>query len=112
MAHPEEHSPVGNTLIFSNEMVNVWEVRLEPGQTQTWHHHAYPYVVIALGSARGRVTLKAGGAPRLIGDEPGKVVFRPAGDTHMLENIGDTPMVSRLVELKTPYGTADVTTGR
>ena len=33
--------------------------------------------------------------------QPGGVVFRPAGDTHTLTNVGETRYVARIVELKT-----------
>ncbi|MGC4806202.1 cupin [Micromonospora sp. DT233] len=91
---------VGQRVVFENEQVRVWEISLEPGERQPWHHHLNPYLVIALSAADNRIDALAGGDPRLVHEAVGGVVYREPGEVHMLTNDGDTRYHSRLVELK------------
>ena len=40
---------VGDKILFENEHIRMWEVRLEPGQTIPFHIHHHPYLVVSLG---------------------------------------------------------------
>lgn len=97
---PVTLGPVGQKIVFENEQVRVWEIALNPGETQPWHHHLNPYVVIALEAADNRIDSIKGGEPRLVHEPAGGVVYREPGEIHMLTNRGQTRYVSRLVELK------------
>jgi quercetin dioxygenase-like cupin family protein len=97
---------VGTSVVFENERVRVWEVVLEPGQTQSWHLHDHPYLIVAIEGAKNRMDFLDGGEPREVHETPGRVVYREAGRTHMLTNHGTTRYVNRLVELKA-VGEAD-----
>jgi quercetin dioxygenase-like cupin family protein len=90
---------VGQRIVFENHQVRVWEIALEPGERQAWHQHHNPYLVIALGAADNRID-PIEGEPRLVHEDTGGVVYREPGEVHMLTNHGDTPYLSRLVELK------------
>lgn len=91
---------VGQEIIFENEQVRVWDITVEPGQNQTWHHHHNPYLVIALEAADNRIDPLGGGEPRLVHEAVGGVVYREPGEIHMLTNHGTTRYRSRLIELK------------
>ncbi|HEX5595577.1 MAG TPA: cupin [Micromonosporaceae bacterium] len=91
---------VGQEIVFENDQVRVWEITLEPGQNQPWHHHLNPYLVIALEAADNRIDPLSGGEPRLVHEAVGAVVYREPGEIHMLTNHGTTRYRSRLVELK------------
>lgn len=91
---------VGQRVVFENDRVRVWEIVLEPGEHQPWHRHLNPYVVVALASADNRIDPFGGGEPRLVHEPLGGVVYREAGEVHMLTNRGATRYHSRLVELK------------
>ncbi|GAB2934979.1 hypothetical protein GCM10027280_23570 [Micromonospora polyrhachis] len=91
---------VGQQVVFENDEVRVWEITLEPGEQQPWHHHLNPYLVIALEAADNRIDALAGGDPRLVHESVGGVVYRAPGEVHMLTNNGTTRYRSRLVELK------------
>ena len=93
--------PVGQAVVFENEHVRVWEITLAPGESQTWHRHDNPYLVLALEAAENRIDPVGGGEARFVKEEAGGVVFRPAGEVHMLTNEGSTTYKSRLVELLT-----------
>lgn len=100
--HDAALGPVGQAVIFENEHARVWEITLAPGESQTWHRHENPYLVLALEGADNRIDPASGGEPRIVQEEAGGVVFRPAGEVHMLTNQGTTTYRSRLVELLTP----------
>ena len=94
-----ELSPVGQGIVFENEQVRVWEISLEPGERQPWHRHDNPYLVIAIEEADNRIDPIDGDAQ--FQHEPvGGVIYREAGETHMLTNNGQTHYRSRLIELK------------
>lgn len=91
---------IGNEVVFENEHVRVWEVRLEPGEVQDWHRHEHPYLIVGIEGADNRMEFLDGSEPRHMQERAGRVVFRPAGDVHKLTNEGSTRYVNRLVELK------------
>lgn len=90
--------PVGQTVVFENDVVRVWEITLEPGASVTWHHHENPYLVIALQGADNRIE-NVEGHVRQVSEKDGGVVYREPGETHRLINEGTTLYRSRLVEL-------------
>jgi hypothetical protein len=92
---------IGTSVLFENEYVRVWEVRLEPGETQAWHKHHHPYLVVGIETADNRMDFLDGSDARHMHEESGHVVFRDAGKVHMLTNEGTTRYVNRLIELKT-----------
>jgi beta-alanine degradation protein BauB len=93
-----ELGPVGQELLMENDKVRVWQVRLAPGESQLWHQHEHPYVVIAIEGATNVVTTIDG--KEIDAPEPtGSVIYREPGPVHKLTNIGETTYVSRLVEL-------------
>jgi quercetin dioxygenase-like cupin family protein len=91
---------VGQRVVLENDQVRVWEIVLEPGEQQPWHQHQNPYVVVALAPADNRIDPLDGGAPRLVHEPIGGVVFREPGEVHMLTNRGATRYHARLIELK------------
>ncbi|HEY8583038.1 MAG TPA: hypothetical protein VIL49_08815 [Capillimicrobium sp.] len=91
---------IGTSIVFENEHVRVWEVRLEPGEHQPWHLHHNPYLVIGIESANNRMEFLDGSEARHMDETAGHVVFREAGKVHNLTNEGQTRYVNRLVELK------------
>jgi 3-(3-hydroxy-phenyl)propionate hydroxylase len=90
---------IGTSVVFENEHVRVWEVRLEPGESQTWHKHHHPYLIVGVEGADNRMDF-LDGSERHMQETPGRVVFRDAGKVHMLTNEGTTRYVNRIIELK------------
>lgn len=95
-----ELTDVGTSVVFENEHVRVWEVRLEPGEVQQWHKHDHPYLIIGIESANNRMEFLDGSEARHMDETAGHVVYRSAGKVHRLTNEGRTRYVNRLVELK------------
>ena len=100
----EQHvsAAVGTQLLFENERVRVWDLRLEPGEGTGLHRHEHDYLYVVIGDGKlqrvdpdgTRVTPKA--------MQDGAVVFRQVGDdcVHEAVNAGDTPWRNIVVELK------------
>lgn len=89
------------TVLFENDHVRVVEHRLNVGETEPMHSHP-PMVVYFIESAEARIT----GPDGTTFDESltkGQVLEAPAL-SHSIENVGDTPLHSILVELKTIPG--------
>ena len=91
---------VGNKILFENEHIRIWEVRLEPGQTIDFHLHYHPYLVVSLGGATNEIETIFG--VKILTEEPiGSFVFmnemRPV---HRLTNKSNIVYLSRLIELK------------
>ena len=88
---------VGSKLLFENDRVRVWDLRIDPGESTGLHRHTkdYLYVVVGGGSLKG-----PGGEPRAMAD--GEVVFReiPGEEIHEAINAGDRPWRNIIVELK------------
>ena len=102
--HAPDGSPVvlaeiGQTELLVNDHVRVWEVALEPGESQPWHLHHNPYLVVNLEAAPGRMDWLDGSPPRFVNEYVGGVIFRPTSPVHMLTNVGPTRYRNRLVEL-------------
>ena len=93
-----ELGAVGQRIVMENDKVRIWEITLAPGESQEWHRHEHPYLVIAIGGAMNAVTVIDGKV--IAAPEPtGSVLYREPGPVHKLTNIGETTYVSRLVEL-------------
>lgn len=97
----EELGPIGTRLMVANDLVNIWEVALAPGELQPWHRHTYPYVVVVLEDSRSEITDQHGQI-HTPGSGRGTVVFDPGGSVHKLQNIGDAALRDRLIEFKVP----------
>jgi hypothetical protein len=91
---------VGDKILFENEYIRMWEVRLEPGQTIAFHIHYHPYLVVSLAGGENEIETIFG--QKIPTQEPiGSFVFinemRPV---HRLTNKSNITYLSRLIELK------------
>ena len=98
---------VGTKLLFENERVRVWDLRLAPGETLPAHRHEldYLYVVIGDGSLQTGYPDGTADPPREMqdGDVRFRAVKSPDGAsraTHSATNVGQTPWRNIVVELK------------
>jgi quercetin dioxygenase-like cupin family protein len=91
---------IGNTLLFENEYIRLWEVRLEPGQTIDFHIHYHPYLVVSLGGGDNEIETIFG--RKISTNEPaGSFVFiNEMREVHRLTNKANVTYLSRLIELK------------
>jgi quercetin dioxygenase-like cupin family protein len=52
--------PIGDKILFENEVVRVWSVTLDPGERQPWHQHRLPYLIVPLTEGRNEMTFDDG----------------------------------------------------
>ncbi len=103
MRHERASHRVGTQLLFENDHVRVWEMRLRPGETSDRHVHENDYLFVCLNDAQ--VTLyPEHGSPEVSRARAGGVVYTEVGKgiIHRLENSGNTDHREILVELKGP----------
>lgn len=91
---------IGQTVLLDTPQVRVWEVVLEPGESQPWHLHHHPYLVLNLQSSPCRMDWLDGDPSRHLEEVEGGVIYRPISPVHMLTNVGDRTYRNRIVELK------------
>ncbi len=89
------------SVLFENDHVRVVEHRLNPGETEPRHSHP-PMVVYFMEDARVRIS---GPDDAQFEESLTKgQVLEVGAMSHAMENIGDTPLHSILVELKSDSG--------
>src|SRR5690606_37562094 len=44
----EKLGPLGDKVLFENEFVRIWSVKLDPGERQAWHQHQLPYIIVPM----------------------------------------------------------------
>lgn len=101
----DEHEPLGDVatnLLFSNELVNVWEMLLEPGERSDRHRHDHPYLLCVLEGTAVDATQDGRDGSVHIPVQPGSVFFVPPGATETAINASDTRFREILIELKGP----------
>jgi len=93
---------VGTTLLYENDQVKVWEVRLAPGERCPFHAHTRDYFWTVVDASVGKQRI--GDGSYMIRDyEVGQTQFSThSADEpliHDLENAGDTELRFITVEL-------------
>jgi len=91
---------VGDKILFENEHIRMWEVRIEPGQTIDFHIHYHPYLVVSLGGGENEIETIFG--KKIPTEEPaGSFVFiDEMRAVHRLTNKSKVTYWSRLIEMK------------
>jgi len=101
-----EGDPIGNVadrILFEDDRVRIWEMRLEPGEHSDLHHHEHDYYLIILsGDLVAGVPPKSTGMDFFVGKVPaeGNTVPVPKGGTEWAYNVGTKTYYEFLVELK------------
>jgi quercetin dioxygenase-like cupin family protein len=99
---PPVSEDVGTRLLFENDRVRVWDLRLEPGESTGLHRHTsdYLYVVIGDGTLQTCYPDGTSDSPRDMRD--GDVRFREfeSAAVHAAVNRGEKTWRNIVVELK------------
>ena len=99
---PSRENPnglIGTEVIFENDQVRVWDMRVGPRGKKAWHHHTMDYVIINVTG--GKIELENVDGQSIIADDKvGGVIWKDAGEKHELRNLTDQPYQNILVELK------------
>jgi mannose-6-phosphate isomerase-like protein (cupin superfamily) len=90
---------VGNTVLFENDHVKVWEMLLEPGEASDFHRHEFEYFFVVIEGESIDADF-AGGKSIRIPVEKGKVIYVPPGNSETAVNRSGVRYREILVELK------------
>ena len=100
---------IGTRMLFENDRIRVWEMRLAPGETSALHEHHHDYAMIQISGDRVAADFEPdsqdswGGAQvgRVEGEvSNGNVVFAEKGGRERAVNIGQETFYEIIVELK------------
>jgi quercetin dioxygenase-like cupin family protein len=97
---------IGDKVLLENDLIRMWEVRLEPGQTLSFHIHYHPYAVLSLSGGENEIETISG--KKITVQEPaGSYTFiNEMREVHQLTNKSDVVYLSRLIEIKSVTWTA------
>lgn len=94
---PVKVDPKHYKVLFENDRVRVLKIHYGAHEKSVMHSHP-DAVVTFLTDERGKFTMPDGTSQERSG-KPGDTMWTPA-ETHLPENLGDTPLEGILVELK------------
>jgi quercetin dioxygenase-like cupin family protein len=100
----QDDRPLGNVatkLLFENDLVRVWEMRLGPGERSDRHRHDLPYLMCVVEGSRVDAEIEGTGRVE-IPVQPGSVLFVPPGATETAINASGRLFREILIELKSP----------
>lgn len=93
---------VGTRLLFENDRVRVWDLRLDPGESTGLHRHETDLLYVVIGDGELQTVFADGTSdpPRPMQD--GEVRFREVNgeSIHAAVNTGNGPWRNIVVELK------------
>ena len=104
----KSNEPLGDVatkLLFENERVKIWEMRLAPGEEGPLHRHERDHILVQIGGDRMAVvpheTTKSPYSEYLEADVvPGQYFYIPRGGVEVARNVGKLPYYELLIELK------------
>ena len=94
---------VGDHVLFEDDDVRIWEMKLEPGEHSDLHHHKHEYyLVIFSGDLVAGIPPKDSPMDFFVGVVPpqGNTVHVPKGGTEWALNVGQQTYHEILIELK------------
>jgi hypothetical protein len=93
---------VGSQVLFEDDRLRIWELKLEPGEASDLHRHDHEYyLVIDSGDLVAGVCPKGGPMDFFVGKVPkgGNTVRVPKGNTEWAYNVGNETYHEILIEL-------------
>ena len=93
---------VGTQLLFENERVRVWDLRLAPGESTGVHRHEHDYLYVVIGDGRLQAADAEGSRGEAREMKDGDVRFSEVeGEAvHEAFNVGEGLWRNIIVELK------------
>ena len=97
--------PIGTEVVFENDRVRIWEMRLAPGETSAVHRHDLDYMLVLLAgdkiAAEPEPDTQGAFNEYLEADVvPGSVVYIERGGVETAKNVGNEPYREIIIELK------------
>ncbi|MGE0387671.1 MAG: cupin [Gammaproteobacteria bacterium] len=105
MVEGSEYGPGGGTLLFENDRVRIWEMRLAPGERSRLHTHDRDYILVQIEGDRIAAEphpATQGAIDRFFEVDviPGATVFLERGGVEWAVNTGKKPWREICIELK------------
>ena len=93
---------IGTELLFENDRVRVWDLRLKPGESTGFHRHDNDYLYVVIGGGKLKAVHADGSDWYEVEMEDGEVRFREveSEDVHDAQNVGDSEWRNIIVEFK------------
>jgi 5-deoxy-D-glucuronate isomerase len=96
---------IGTEVIFENDRVRIWDMRLEPGESSDVHRHDLDYILVLLSGDRIAAEPESdteGPVTERIEAEvvPGATVYLTRGGVETAVNTGAQPYREIIIELK------------
>lgn len=96
---------IGSALLFENDRVRIWELKLQPGESSAVHQHDLDHVLIEIAGDRIAVAPEpdtAGPYKDYLAADifPGAAIFVGRGGVETAVNVGTQPFHEIIVELK------------
>lgn len=96
---------MGDTIVFENDRVRIWELTLAPGADSNVHQHEHDYVLVILEGDRVAAVQEPDTASSLppyfeSAVTPGSAVFVERGGIEIARNVGTEPYHEFIIELK------------
>ena len=97
--------PVGSEIVFENDRVRIWQLRLAPGERSAIHEHTLDNILIQIAGDR----IAAEPEPDTKGPFkdyieaepiPGAAIYVERGGIETAVNVGTLPYLEVIVELK------------
>jgi quercetin dioxygenase-like cupin family protein len=103
--HAQPQGDVATKLLFENERVKIWEMRLAPGEEGPLHRHERDHILVQIGGDRMAVvphpTTKSPYNEYLEAEVvPGQYFYIPRGGVEVARNVGKQTYYELLIELK------------
>jgi hypothetical protein len=100
----EASTAVGTEVLFENDRIRVWVMRLGPGETCVPHRHAHDHLILYAEPATIRSQVDGRSVVQHVQD--GLVSYRAVGPSglpsHSITNLADTPSRHFIIELLGP----------
>ena len=96
--------PIGDTVMFENDQVRVWDFVVEAGRSKGWHRHELPYVIIPMTEGEIEIESALTGQIEKPKSVIGSPIWREAGEVHDLRNVGKAAYRNIIIELKQKTG--------
>lgn len=99
---------VATRVLFDNDRVRVWEMRLAPGERSDLHEHRLDYIIVQISGDRVGADLEPdsndvlgmAGKHMETAVRPGLAVYVPRGGIETAANVGEQEYHEVLIELK------------
>jgi quercetin dioxygenase-like cupin family protein len=103
--HERKLGPIADRVLFENERVRIWELRMAPGQQGPVHRHDLDHILVQIDGDRMAVVPEpdSEGPYRDYAEAdvvPGQFFYVPRGGIEAARNVGRRTYFELIIELK------------